>query len=151
VIVAEVGSDIYNVLFLLHILAVIVTFAPGFVWPMLTSGLRRAGKSLGTEANQVAADSTVRIQGPAAVLAGLFGIGLIVTSDEVWKFSQRWISIAFVLWFILIGLVFGLLLPTYRKVAGGDTASEQRAAMFHGMLHLLLVLMLIVMIWKPGV
>jgi len=151
VIVANVGSGLYNVFLLLHILAAIVAFAPGFVWPMLTSGLRRAGKSLGPEANQVASDFTLKVQGPAAVLAGVFGIGLIGLSDSAWEFSQTWISIAFVLWFILLGVVFGLLLPTYRKVAGGDTAAEQRAAMFHGMLHLILVLMLIVMIWKPGV
>jgi uncharacterized membrane protein len=150
VIVADVGSGPYNVFLLLHILAAIVAFAPGFVWPMLTSGLRRAGKSLGPEANQVASDFTMKVQGPAAVLAGIFGIGLIGLSDKVWEFSQTWISIALVLWFILLGVVFGLLLPTYRKLAGGDTAAEQRAAMFHGMLHLVLVLMLIVMIWKPG-
>jgi uncharacterized membrane protein len=150
VIVANVGSGIYNVFLLLHILAVIVAFAPGFVWPMLTSGLRRAGKSLGPEANQVAADYTLKFQGPAAVLAGVFGLGLIGLSDSAWEFSQTWISLAFVLWFVLLGVVFGLLLPTYRKVAGGDTAAEQRAAMFHGMLHLVLALMLIDMIWKPG-
>lgn len=150
-ILAEVGSGVYNVLLLLHLLAVIVTFAPGFVWPMLTSGLRRANTSLDARANQVAADSTLKVQGPAAVLAGIFGIGLIGVSEDVWEFSQAWISIAFVLWFILLGIVFGGLLPTYKKVAAGDTAAEKRAAMFHGMLHLVLVLMLIDMIWKPGV
>jgi uncharacterized membrane protein len=150
VIIAEIDSGLYNFVKLLHILAAIVAFAPGFVWPMLTSGLRRAGKSLGPEANQVASDFTLKVQGPAAVLAGIFGIGLIGLSDSIIEFSDTWISISFVLWFILLGVVFGLLVPTYRKLAGGDVAAEQRAAMFHGMLHLVLVLMLIVMIWKPG-
>lgn len=149
-ILAEVNSGLYNFFLLLHLLAVIVTFAPGFVWPMLTSGMRRANTSLGAEANQVAAKSTLKVQGPAAVLAGVFGIGLIGLSDGAWEFSEAWISIAFVLWFILLGIVFGALLPTYKKVAAGDTAGEKRAAMFHGVIHLVLVLMLIDMIWKPG-
>lgn len=149
-LLAEVDSGIYNVLLLLHLVAVVVAFAPGFVWPVLTGGLRRAGKSLGPEAHQVGAESTLRVQGPALVLAGVFGIGLIGLSDSTWEFSQTWISIAFVLWFLAIAVVFGLLLPTYRKVAAGNTAAEERVAMFHGMLHVVLVLMLIDMIWKPG-
>ena len=57
---------------------------------------------------------------------------------------------ALALWLIMIGILFGLLLPAERALEAGDATAEKRVSMFGGILHLLLLLMLIVMIWKPG-
>jgi uncharacterized membrane protein len=143
----------YRALLLLHILSIIVAFAPGFVVPVISSRLKREGKSIAQNpdmANQFATNSK-QVHGPALVLAGLFGFGLIGASDQAWKFSQNWISIALVLWFVMLAVLFALLIPAERKAGRGDEAAEQRVAMFGGMMHVLLLLMLIDMIWKPGI
>jgi uncharacterized membrane protein len=103
-----------------------------------------------------AAVNNVIVHGPALVLTGLFGLAMVITSadtvggDKLFEFSQAWVSIAFVLWFALLAVVFGLLAPAERKAAAGDAAAAKRAPMFGGFVHILLLLILIDMIWKPG-
>ena len=57
---------------------------------------------------------------------------------------------AFLLWFLMLAVVFGLMPWNERKNAEGDEAADRRSAAFNGILHLLLLLMVIDMIWKPG-
>jgi uncharacterized membrane protein len=149
-VLAAIDSFPYNLVLLLHILSVVVAFAPAFVWPIVNVQSRKAGANLPGTVTALAARNTMIIHGPALVLAGLFGIILVVLSDEVWEFSQVWISAAFLVWFALLGVVFGLIFPTEKKIAGGDTAAEAKLGMFTGFAHLLLLVMLVLMIWKPG-
>lgn len=154
--VASPETLVYRVLFLLHILAVLVAFAPMFVVPLVSLSLRRGGRSLtGSESIKAMVSNLTRVHGPAMVLAGLFGIGLIGASSEdgkmVWDFSQTWVSAAMVLWLALVAVVFGLIRPNDAAVGRGDSAAEQKLGMFYGIAHLLLLLMLVDMIWKPGV
>ncbi len=146
---ASIGSNPYKLVFLLHILAVIVAFAPAFVWPVTNAALRKEGGVGPRVATQVVRNSMM-VHGPALVLAGFFGIVLVLLSDEAWEFSQMWVSLAFLVWFALLGVVFGAIVPAERKVAQGDEAAEKRVAMFGGISHVLLLVMLILMIWKPG-
>jgi len=150
-LIAAINGFGYRVFFLLHILAVIVAFAPGFVVPLMVNRVRRGGGSLADNSlgAHFAANSR-QVHGPALALAGLFGFAMIGLSDKVWKFSQTWVSIALVLWFIMLGVLVGLLMPAEKKAGGGSAGAEQRISMFGGMLHILLLLMLIDMIWKPG-
>jgi uncharacterized membrane protein len=150
VVLAATDSFGYRFFFLLHILAILVAFAPAFVWPIVNARLRRNGATPGAEIGAIIRDSWARIHGPAVVLAGLFGILMIVLSDDVWKFSQTWVSMAFLLWFLMLFIVFGLMPWNERKNAEGDEAADRRSAAFNGILHLLLLLMVIDMIWKPG-
>ena len=149
-ILAATDSFGYRLFFLLHILAILVAFAPAFVWPVVNARLRTQGATPGTEIGKIIRDSWARIHGPALVLAGLFGILMVVMSDEVWEFSQTWVSMAFLLWFLMIAVVFGLMPWNERKNAEGDEAADRRSAAFNGVLHLLLLLIVIDMIWKPG-
>jgi len=143
-IVAAVDTFGYRLLFLLHIVSIVVAFAPGWVIP----GLRRKvdQRSLAGAAGA----NDMRLHGPALVLAGLFGLGMVGVSDKVYEFSQAWVSVALLLWFIMLGLVFGLLIPAYKKVAAGDESAVKLSAMAGGLLHLLFLIMAIDMIWKPG-
>jgi uncharacterized membrane protein len=151
VLIAAQNDFGYRLFLLLHILSIIVAFGPGFVWPVVAARLRKEGQPLGATLSKIQLGNNMRIHGPALVAAGVFGFALIGMSDKEWKFSQSWISIALVLWFVMLGVLFGLLAPAERKASQGDDAAEQRVAMFTGMLHVLLLLMLIDMIWKPGV
>lgn len=140
----------YKLFLLLHILTVIVAFAPGFVWPIVSVNLKKQQKPVGPAIGALAAGNTAKVHGPALVLAGFFGFGLIGMSDKVWEFSQSWISVAMLLWFIMMGVVFGMMLPAEKKAAAGDASADKIVSMAGGILHLLLLVMLIVMIWKPG-
>lgn len=147
---ADVGSTPYNIVLLLHILSAVVAFAPAFVWPIVNVQTRKRGVQVPAEvAGQVPVNNVI-IHGPALVATGVFGILLVVLSDEVWEFSQAWISAAFVVWFAILAVLFGLLVPAERKAAAGDAAAAKKGAMFGGIIHLLLVVMLYLMIWKPG-
>ncbi len=147
-LVAAIGSFGYNFFLLLHLVFVVVAFAPAFVWPVLNR-VRR------TDANSAMAGAVGRIidpmmHGGSLVLAGLFGIIVVLMSDSVFKFSQTWISIAFVLWFLMLGLFFAGLIPSQRQVVDGNPEGDTRLAMCYGGMHLLLLLQIIVMVWKPG-
>ncbi len=147
-LLAAQGSFAYNLLFLLHLLAIIMAFAPAFIWPVVNARLQRSGHPLGSEIGGVIRDTWGKLYGPALALAGLFGIGLISVGDGI-EFNDTWITIALLLWFLMLAVVFGLMPWNERRAAEGHAGAQQRSAAFTGILHLLLVLMLIDMIWKP--
>lgn len=147
---AAIDSTAYNLVLLLHILSAIVAFAPAFVWPIINVQTRQRGVKVPAEVAGQVPVNNVLLHGPALVLTGVFGILLVVLSDEVWEFSEPWISGAFLVWFALLGVLFGLLVPAERKAATGDADAAKKGAMFGGFIHLLLLVMLYLMIFKPG-
>ena len=149
-VLAGISGTGYKILLLLHILAVIVAFAPNFVWPFVSVRLRKANKSTGATINELSAGGTLKIYGPAFFLAGFFGCGLVGMSEKVYTFSQTWISIALLLWFVGLGVMFGLIAPAEKKAQAGDEGAATKLNMYGGMLHLLLFLLLIDMVFKPG-
>src|SRR5262245_33400831 len=125
----------YRIFFLLHILSVIVAFAPAVV-SVLPGGrdgaigtLERAGRV---------------VYAPALILAGFFGIMLIVTSDEVFEFSDTFVSLAFVVWIAMNGVFHALVLAGQKQ---GDTKKVENG---QAIMTVLLIVMLYLMIWKPG-
>ena len=155
-LLASADSFGYRLFFLLHIVAVVAAFAPAFVWPVLNRHARlNAETPVEGNAGPVGSAALTGVMNPfvhgsAIVLAGLFGFALIGMSSEAWKFSQTWVAMGLVLWFIMIAIFFVGLVPAQRALREGKVAAEQRLAMFYGSLHLLLLLQLIDMIWKPG-
>lgn len=141
----------YELFLLLHILAIIVAFGPAFILPVVTMKARKLGPDASATLASLVQGNTLKITGPATVLAGVFGCGLVGLSEKVWKFSQTWVSIALLLWILVMALQFGLLAPLEKKIAGGDVEAAKRQPMFTGIQHILLLGLLIVMIWKPGI
>lgn len=146
----------YHVLLFLHVLSIIVAFAPNFVWPFVSVKLKKEGKPVGPAIGDLAAGNTMRVHGPALVLAGVFGFGLIGMSkpegatEAVFSFSQAWVSAGMLVWFLLLGVVFGMMAPAEKRAAAGDAGAEKIISMAGGIMHLLLVVMLYLMIFKPG-
>lgn len=164
-LLASFRSFGYNIVLLLHLVTVIIAFAPAFVWPMLNRQRRLEGSTGAQDVSNVAsvpmpasaptggAISAIIdpiVHGGALVLAGIFGIGLIGMSSSAFAFKQSWVSLAFVLWFLMIGVLFAGLIPAQRAIRAGKVAAEQRLAMSYGGMHLLLLLQIIVMVWRPG-
>ena len=78
----------YQILGLLHVLAVIVAFGPLFVY----GSLQRAG------AGATIAKLHLRVSLPALALVWVLGMGMVGMSDEVWKMSQTWIVLSLIGW-----------------------------------------------------
>lgn len=129
----------FKVFLFLHILTVVVAFAPA-VLAVLPGGREGLVGVLDRAGRQVYA--------PALILAGLFGILCIVTSEvagtKVFEFSDTWISLAFVVWIAMNGVFHGLVL------AGQKAGDESKVNSGQQIMTVLLLAMLYLMIWKPG-
>jgi len=100
---------------------------------------------------------------PALWVAGLFGIVLVAVGP--WEFSETWVSIAFVLWIIGAAMALFLIVPGERKAlglarrmanaqSGSETVAQynqviSRTSMLTSINHLIFLLLVIDMIWKP--
>jgi hypothetical protein len=129
----------FKISLFLHILTVIVAFAPA-VLAVVPGGRDGALGVLDRAGRQVYA--------PALILAGFFGIMCIVTSDvggvAVFEFSDTFVSLAFVVWIAMNGVFHALVL------AGQKQNDEQKVINGQAIMTVLLIVMLYLMIWKPG-
>jgi hypothetical protein len=172
-----VNSFLFKVVYLIHILSIIVGFGSSFVWPALASRARKLPPKEGYALSHTAFTLGKGMTTGPTVLAGIAGVLLVVLSkpeggEALYKFSQTWISIAFLLFFVSMGISIGLHAPNLKKIdelsgklASGEIKGGQggtppevaelqargkKAAMFGGIIHLLFALLLLDMIWKPG-
>ena len=150
-ILATFDSGLYKVFFLGHMISFLVAFAPAVINPILAAKVKADGDmgSLGRLAGHQA-NMGRQIHFPALIALGAFGIAMVITSDPVWSFGDTWVSLAFLVWLALCGVVSGVLLPAERKLAAGDLEAEKKVAMAGQIATVLLLVMLFLMIWKPG-
>ena len=157
----------YKLFFLLHITCAIVGFGSTFVWAAFGARSRSAEPNVALAINESTLALSKRLSTPFIYATAFFGLGLVGLSDKIWKFDQTWVSLALLL-FVIGALLAGLVqAPTHKKmvaaqqqlIAGqGDPAAlgaevgaaGKKMAMVGGILHTLLLLILIDMIWKPG-
>ena len=167
-----IGTTGYKIVFLLHIVSAIVGFGAVLLNGIYASEIKKRGGAEGLAILQ--ANMRVNLIGEFFILSvPIWGIGLVFMSDGAWAFSQTWVWAALVLFVLAFGTAIGVQAPLAKKqeglmkelVAGGPPpagaagpppqvaqleANGKRMAMFGGMLHLALVVILILMIWKPG-
>jgi uncharacterized membrane protein len=162
VLVASLGptSGAYQAVMIVHILAVVVGFGALFVNSVYSvQGRRRGGAEWAaiSEANEFVA---TRVAAMAIYLVPILGIALIGMSNKVYKFSQAWVSTAFLLYLVMLAILLAVVRPSYRKLngllrsaspdAGAISAVEKRMASFIGVNHLLVVVVIYLMVVKPG-
>jgi hypothetical protein len=84
---------------------------------------------------------------PALALVWVLGMGLIGTSDSVWEMSQTWVVLSLIGWVVLMLVSWFLIRPGLT-----DTGDQARAKMASGIgvTHVLLVVLLYLMVFKPG-
>ncbi len=150
-ILAAYGDGLYKLLFLGHMLSFVIGFAPAVINPILVARLKSKQDfgTLGTMAGHMAAMGR-QVHFPALLALGGLGIAMVLTSDDVIGFGDTWVSLAFLLWLAIAGLIIGVVLPAERKLAAGDTEAEKKVAMGGQIATVLLLVMLYLMIWKPG-
>jgi len=148
--IAAIGDTGYNIALLVHVVAAFVAFAPTFVQPVLGGQLSSDGTVRARVAQHMVRNGRM-IYGPALIVAGLAGFGVAGFSDEVYKMSQGWLIAAIFIWLIMNGILHAVITPAEKAIANGDATAEGRATAAGGAMALLLLVMLIIMIWKPGV
>lgn len=137
-VLAAIDDNAYKFVLLLHILAVVVGFAPavaGLVAP------RGAG------ADWASVRAIRAIYGPAVIVAGLLGIILVLLSDDAWGFGDAWVSAAILIWIASVG-VFQALIQRGARAGGG--AGARQAVLGAQVLSVLVIVQVTLMVFKPG-
>lgn len=129
-----VDSNLYKFFTILHVITVVAAFGPMFVLSRLVA----------TDAPG-AGRLYLRFVLPALVLVWVIGMGLLGLSDDAFEVSTPWVSLSIVVWAALVAV--GLLL-----VRPGIASPEQRSKLSAGIgiTHLLLVVGLWLMVFKPS-
>ena len=168
-----ITSTAYKIVLFLHILCAIVGFGTVFLNGLYgAQAKKRPGP--GGLAIQEANLFVSHIAEYVIYAVFILGIGLVSMSDDAWKFSQTWVWLAMLLYIAGIGVSQGVLFPNAKKmrdlaaemVAAGpppadappgrppQVAEMERRGKTLGaastFLHLLLVVILVLMIWKPA-
>jgi uncharacterized membrane protein len=140
-LLAAINDTPYDIVYLLHIIAVIVGTGAAFVVPVIAVRVRAAGQD--TKAMDEAAAS---VMAPALLAAGVFGGALVGMSDDVYDFSQTWLALGGLVWLIAVGAAALAFPPSWSPLPD----MSDKKAMWSGMLHLSLAAMLLLMTFKWG-
>lgn len=127
----------YQIIGMLHILSSVAAFGPLFLYP----GLRRAGETT------TIATMHMRFVFPALVVLWVLGMGLAGMSEGAYKVADLWMSLSIVVWAILMAVSWFLIRPAIT-----DTSDKSKSMLGAGVgiTHLLLVVGLYLMVFKPG-
>jgi uncharacterized membrane protein len=130
-------SNGYKLLGFLHIVSVVAAFGPLFIYP----SMQRAG------AGATVAKLHLRLSLPATVLAWVLGMGLVGASDDNFAMSDGWIVASIAIWVALVAVSWFLIRPALT-----DTSDVGRSKLAAGVgaTHLLVVVVLYLMVFKPG-
>lgn len=151
-------SRMETVLAVLHVLSAVFLVGPTAILPMTAMRVLRAG-----DRRQVGglAKST-EVFSFASLAAVVFGFGVMGMSDPKYDLSitTPWILISLVLYLVALGLNLGMVVPAMQAAGrdanaaqaaqvSGKPAGYSRIAMGSGLVSLLLVIVVILMVWKP--
>lgn len=156
-----VDGDLYNVVLVLHILASIIGFGGMFIAGFYGNESRNLPGREGLALAQTTLKVTGGIPTVAVCAVPILGILLILMSEDAIKFSAMWISLSFLLYIVLMGLATGIQVPTIRKMvamrAGAEGAQSgqvqamgRKVATVGAIVNVLWVLILVLMVFKPG-
>jgi uncharacterized membrane protein len=166
---ATYGSDAYNIVKVLHILCAIVGFGVVTLNGLYGAQAKKRGGSEAAAIGQaVYRVSTVGEYFIYAVF--VLGIGLVAMGNNLFDFGQTWVWLSMVLYITGLGLSHGVLRPRVRRMnvlmvelagssgsAGGPPpqaaeleALAKQVATTEMALNLLLVVILVFMVFKPG-
>lgn len=169
---ASYGSDAYKIVLTLHILCAIVGFGAVFLNALYG---QQAKARKGPEGLAISeANLLVSKVGEYFIYAVfVLGIALVLIGDDYWDFGQAWVWLSTLLFLVGIGISHGLLFPRVNRlidlqrelVTGGPPPAgaagpppqvlemEQigkKIGMIGPVLNLLLVVLLALMVFKPG-
>jgi uncharacterized membrane protein len=151
VVLAAIRDDYYSVILFVHILAFLVSFAPAIMNPLLANHLKRAGDESAMRSwAEFTAFYTSRIALSGLVVLLVTGVWMVLISDDLIEFSDTWISLAFLVWLAIGGVVSAMILKGEKAMAAGDLAKEVLVTRGGKIATVLTAVMLYLMIFKPG-
>jgi len=156
-----VDGDLYKLVQVLHILASIIGFGGMFIAGFYGNEARNQPGREGLALAETTLKVTGRIPTMAVYTVPILGILLILMSDDTWKFSEAWISLSLLLYIVLVALAVTVQVPNIRKMillrsgAEGVKATEMEArgrtaAIVGAIVNVLWVVILFLMVFKPG-
>jgi len=157
-------SGPYKFFLVLHIVAVIA----GIGTTVLNGIYGAKAKAAGPNGGHIAKANfeVTTIAEKIIYLVPIFGIILVFLSDDAYQFDQFWIYGSLILFVIALGIAHGVMIPSTKRMldVGAKLGSGQggpadgaemealgkRLAMGGMTLNLLIVIIVVLMIWKPG-
>lgn len=147
-----VDGDVYRLVLLLHIAAVVVGFGAIGLNGVYARQARQRGGAEGAAIAE-ATRAVTRTAASSMYAVPFLGIALVLLSDGTWGFDQAWISLSLLLYLVAAGLLGAVVIPSQKRIsaAGGDANRlEGKVAAATAAINLLVVVLIGLMIWKPG-
>lgn len=172
-VLGTIDGGFYKLCLVLHILCAIVGFGA-----VLLNGVYGQQMKIRVQSGQVneaiaihEANTLVSKIGEYFIYAVfIFGFALLGLSDSVWEFGQTWVWLSVVLFVVALGLSHGVMIPASRRLgavmremsASPPPAGEprpqaaemqalgQRLGVVGPVLTIIMVVILFLMVWKPG-
>lgn len=149
-LIAAVRDTPYNIVLMLHIVAVIAAFTPAVAHPVMMSQVKSLDPGARDQVFGFMARNSMRIYGTALIAVGVLGFALSGMSGGLYPLGETWVLISIVLWVVMVGILHGLVVPAEKALAGGDASAEGRISAGGAALTLLFVVTLYLMVFKPG-
>lgn len=142
------------------LLAAHLIFAVFAVGPLVHAATT-AGRGIRTGNGEATASASrmLRIYSYVSVLVIIAGMGLMSQKEDGHKlaeFSDAWVWVSLLLWLVAVGLVLGVIVPTLDR-ATKLIAEQQsvvtltgRVAASGGVVALLFLVIVVLMVYKPG-
>ena len=145
----------FKILLALHIVFAIFVIGP------LAHAAKTAGRGVRKGDRAAIADEVrvVRVYSIVSVLVVLLGFGLMSVKEHghtVADFGDTWIWLSLVLWLAAMGVAHGLLIPQLNRITGSIDREEsvvgqtQRVATIGGVIGTLFVVIVFLMVYRPG-
>ena len=168
------GSGAYKLVLVLHLVAAIVGFGGTTIAGIYGAKAAARRDRVGVAIAETTYDVTQNWASWFVYAVPILGIVLIFLSEDVWDFSQAWISMSFLLYIVALGILHAAHLPNIRRlnalgaelVAGGPPAGDtgggpppqvaelerrgRLAGVLGAVLNLIWVVIVFLMVWKPG-
>ncbi|SDP21105.1 Predicted integral membrane protein [Nakamurella panacisegetis] len=140
----------------LHVVAAVFIVGPMAILPQTAMKAIRAGE--GAIVERVA--RSTMIFSLLSLLVAVLGFGALATADKSndWSISTPWVLIALLVYVVAVALSLLAVVPALRSAgehlldpAGENLRSKDytRIAMASGIVSLLLVVVVVLMVWKP--
>lgn len=168
-----IGSTAYKLVLMLHILAIII----GFGGVMLNGIYGAEAKKRKGPTGHAVGEANLHVSKIAEkviVTIPIWGILLVILSDGVWEFSQAWVGLALVLFILTMGFATAVQLKNQKRMVGlaGELATagpppagasgpppqvaemealEKKLGMGGALLSVMVVVLIALMVFKPGV
>ena len=155
------GEPLYYFVLVMHLLGVIAGIGTVFLNGVYNAQARAIG-GVGGTAVSVANERVSKIAEGAIYSIPFTGLVLLWLSDGAYEIGQTWAWLSLVLYVVAIGISHAVLIPGHRRynelahTEGGPSVGaeakgiEKKMAGAGATLNLLTVVIVVLMVWKPG-